>query len=594
MQIITLDAETYFDDEYTLKKYTTEHYCRSEKFECHGWGVRLPDGQKEWLRGNSWRAFIDDWTWSQTAVLAHHAQFDLFILNHHYGIRPALILDTLSMARQVLGTHVSASLGSLADHYGLAAKNVPYNLFRGKHWHQLSEAEQRMVAEGCLHDCDLTFDIFQRLAVSFPAEEYGIVDMTVRMFTEPVLEADVDLLGKVWSSENAKKRDLLAELGVSAGDLQSADKFADLLRKEGIEPPVKDGKNGKIYAFAKTDDFIKEAAEEDDTVGDLVRARLGVKSTLAQTRAEQIGFMAQRGPLPVYLRYCGAHTTRWSGGDSSNFQNLPRGSDLRRAIRAPKGYKLAVVDASQIEARILDTIAGEWDMVEKWRANIDIYSDLATGFYGYQVSKETPEQRQFGKVLKLQSGYGAGADSIQRAAKRAKPAVILDDVEALAARDHYRSRHPNVVNRWREAGRMLSRLGGGEPTQWGPMLVKDKRVFLPNGGWLDYSSLEYDDEWQSWRYKTRKGWKKIYGSALVAETTQALARVLLSQAVLRLRADHFQFVWTTHDDIVALVKADGSEYARHQQMLAEMSRSPAWLPDVPLAAEGALEEFYAK
>lgn len=602
MKIITADVETFFDNEYSWKRLTTEAYCRDKRFEVHGWGIRTDDG-KGWATHEEAAYLFKGIDWSRHAVLAHHAQFDLFILNYVYSVRPALILDTLSMARQVLGTHVSASLDSLAKHYGLKAKTVPYDLFRGKRWAELTPHEQALVSEGCLHDCELTYSLFIEFMKTFPKEELGVIDMTVRLFTEPVLEADIQLLGKVWTDEEKRKSDLLLSLKVDEGDLQSSETFASLLRAEGVEPETKQGKNGPIFAFAKTDDFMKELLEDENpTLAALAAARLGIKSTIDQTRAERLGFMAQRGAIPVYLRYFGAHSSRWSGGDGTNFQNLRRGSDLRRALRAPEGYLLGVVDASQIEARLLDTLSGQWDKVEKWRNGDDQYSELATQFYGFPVSRETPEQRQFGKVLKLQAGYGAGADSIQAAAKRAKPPVVLDDVQALQARDLYRDTHKAVVARWGDAGRILSRLASENypPLTWGPFTVHRKKVFLPNGGWVDFSTLEYhsreseEDPFEDgWRYRTRQGWKRIWGSALVAITTQALARVVVSQAVLRMRSEGFRFAMTTHDDVVAVLPQAQAKQM-HERMIREFSTSPTWLPECPLAAEGALEEFYAK
>ena len=295
MNILTLDFETYFDDEYTLKKMTTEAYIRDPRFEALGVGL-VGHGRKEWVEGRFVREALIDYHVDKNAVLMHHAHFDGLILSHHYGIKPKLILDTLSMARLMLGNHISVSLQSLADHYGLAAKSVPYDRMRGRHWADMDSALRAELAQGCLHDVALTWDIFQRLAQGFPAEEYQVIDMTVRMFTEPQLEGDIDALGRIWQDERQRKGMLLSELGVDESTLQSADKFAELLRAKGVEPETKSGKNGPIYAFAATDDFMRDLlAHEDDDVRLLAETRVAVKSNGAQTRAERLGWMAVRG-----------------------------------------------------------------------------------------------------------------------------------------------------------------------------------------------------------------------------------------------------------------------------------------------------------
>jgi DNA polymerase len=132
MNILTLDYETYFDDEYSLKKLTTEAYVRDPRFEALGVGIRWTDHRgARWYAEDGIAQALGEVRWDQTAILCHHAHFDALILSHHYGIKPRFIYDTLSMARLQLGNHVSVSLQSLADHYGLQAKNVPYNLFKG-------------------------------------------------------------------------------------------------------------------------------------------------------------------------------------------------------------------------------------------------------------------------------------------------------------------------------------------------------------------------------------------------------------------------------------------------------------------------------
>ena len=73
------------------------------------------------------------------------------------------------------------------------------------------------------------------------------------------------------------------------------------------------------------------------------------------------------------LKYFGASTGRWSGGGGLNMQNYNRkpaeGVDLRRCIVAPPGFRLAVVDYSQIESRVLLFLAGDVVTLDLFRAN---------------------------------------------------------------------------------------------------------------------------------------------------------------------------------------------------------------------------------
>lgn len=608
MNVITLDFETHFTDTYSLRKMTTEAYIRDPRFQALGVGIRYPEGANGlaphlheasfWI-GEDIERELRRIDWSTTACLCHHAQFDGLILSHHYGIKPAFWLDTLSMARLVVGNHLSVGLDSLAKHYGLAGKSIDYASFKGKYAADLVAVAMHKLGEGCIHDLDLTWDLFHILSKGFPQEEYRVIDQTVRMFCEPVLEGDTELLAQVWLGEETRKHDMLKELGVSSDDLQSSERFAELLRAEGIEPDTKASPTGagQIYAFAKTDDFMKELIEDDTRAGALGRARLGVRSTIDQTRAASLGWMATRGSLPVYLRYAGAHTTRWSGGDSLNWQNFRRGSDIRRAIKAPPGRALIVLDLAQIECRILNVLAGEEDVVTAFRTGRDLYSETASVFYGRTITKSDNTERHLGKVLELGCGYGMGLHKLRATCKQGAlggAPIILSEIEADAAVGAYRSSHPYVVNYWGTAGRVIARIAGGDPMEWGPMLIKDKRVYLPNGAWLNYDTLEYDQDERQWRYRTRQGWTKLYGGKLVENVVQALARVVLSQAMLRMQDMGHRPVNSTHDEVLFVVKADGSEYAEYEKLKAEMERPPSWLPELPLKVEGGVSERYDK
>ena len=316
MKIWVLDFETYFADDFTLRKLTTEQYCRDPRFEAHLVGVRDPDGRLFYVTQPDLPAFFASVDWSQAAIVAHHAQFDGLILAHHYGVRPALWLDTLSMARQVLGNHVSVALSSLAHHYGLQDKTVPYDLFKGRRFRNLTPEIVKLLGEGCLVDVELTWRIFQELMKSFPREELRVVDLTVRMFTEPTLVGDTALLQRVQHDEWSRKADLLNELQVTKTMLQSADQFTVLLEREGVEVEWKETAKGRTQAIAKTDDFMKGLLDhENQRVADLAAARLDVRSTINETRSGRFADMSSRGLMPVYLQYSGAHTTRWSGGD---------------------------------------------------------------------------------------------------------------------------------------------------------------------------------------------------------------------------------------------------------------------------------------
>jgi len=552
VNIVALDAETYFDKDFTLSKMTTEAYIRDPRFSCHGWGMRWPGGGLTWIDGSNpdWLRTCCDW--SNTAVLAHHAHFDGLILSHHYGIKPAHWFDTLSMARLMLGNHVSAGLDSLARHFGLSPKTVPYDLMRGRRWTDMDPATQRQVIDGCLHDLELTWNLFERfMKAGFPREELKVIDLTVRMFTEPKLVGDTALLDKVRDDEALHKNERLYELGVGEKELMSPNKFVALLEAEGVKVVYKEGANGPIPAIAKTDKFMQELLEHpDERISDLALARTEVRSTIDETRAGRLAAMSRRGPLCIYLSYCAAHTRRWGGGDKINAQNLRRGSDLRRGLRAPQGKLFAAVDQSQGECRLLNWFAGQKDVVDRFRRGEDPYVGVASEFYRRPITKADKAERGVGKQLELSCGYGAGAETIVRTAARGQygPKVILTLEEGVRARNVYRGTHKQVVALWDEATNVLSKLAAGIEFEWGILHGSKGRLYHPNGVWLDYSTLNWHADKETgdrfWRLKTRDGWQKMYGGKLVENCLTGDTKVLTVDgwcAIADLRED--ELVW---------------------------------------------------
>jgi hypothetical protein len=600
MNLLTLDFETFFDNDYTLSKLTTEAYVRDPRFAVHGCGFLFSDGGLDYVEGHEVSRFLYGLgDWGATAVLAHHAHFDGLILSHHYGIRPAFWLDTMGMARMVLGPTRSVALAALQKTFGLRTeKSVPYERVKGVRPENMSEELRRELEEGCLDDCRITRELFHQLAQGFPEEELRIIDMTVRWFTEPQVVGDVKHYEWLKEKEWVTKNEMLYELGVSEKELGSNERLRGLLEAEGVEIDWKDGKNGKIHAFAKSDAFMQEMLDhENPRVAQLVEARLAIKSTIDETRAGRLAAMAQRGRLPIYLNYCGAgNTLRWSGGDHVNWQNFRRAGELRKGLVAPDHCLFGTVDKSQVECRFLNYLAGETDAVERFRTGEDPYLPIASKFYGRPITKANAAERGMGKQLILSCGYGAGGASIVATAKRGSygPPVALTQEQGQAAAHLYRSTHPRVVDFWAEAETVLAMLFNRSERHrpWkGVVEIHDDRIIGPNGSYIIYQ-LEKDLDGEVYR-KVRHGRQKIWGGVLVQNLMEFLCRIDLAQGLLRLKSMGINSAATIHDE-AWFVHPASEAAARHEACLVELARSPDWLPDIPLAVEGNLGDRYEK
>ncbi len=320
MNIITIDLETYYDREYSLSKMTTEAYVRDPRFEVIGMGIKVNDNPTVWCAGKNVAKVLKSIDFSDKAILAHNTAFDGAILSWHFGVKPKLWLDTLSMARPFHNSSVGGSLKALVEHYGLGAKGTEVVNALGKRREDFTAEELARYGEYCVNDVDLTRALFKKLAPKVPASELAIIDLTLRMYTEPMLEIDTDLLRQHLATVQTRKANLIASLGLGNEEketkelLMSNPKFAEILRGFGVDPPTKvSARTGKeAWAFSKTDkDFLALLEHDDERVSTAVAARLGVKTTIEETRTQALLGVAERGRLPILLNYFGAHTGRF-------------------------------------------------------------------------------------------------------------------------------------------------------------------------------------------------------------------------------------------------------------------------------------------
>ena len=603
MPIITIDFETYYDKLFSLSKMTTEEYIRDEEFEVIGVAVKVDDGDTQWFSGTRKRTseFLDQFPWDDAITVAHNAMFDMAILNWYFDIRPKRIADTLSMLRALDGPDAGNSLAKAAERHGLGVKGNEVINALGKRRLDFTPEELARYGDYCVNDVELTYKLFAKLATGFPKLEFRLIDLTIKMFTEPKLELDQCVLEDHLRSVQEKKEALMAKLNYERADLMSNPKLAELLEFHGITVPMKTSPTtGKqTYAFAKNDEAFKELLEhENPQVQAIVAARLGIKSTLEETRTERFLKIAERGPLPVPLRYYAAHTGRWGGDDKVNLQNIPRKSALKRAIKAPEGYVFIDCDSSQIEARVLAWLAGQDDLVAAFDRGEDVYKIMAAAIYGKPIEEITAAERFVGKTTILGAGYGMGPKKFQAQLKTFGVSLPLDECEHII--NTYRNTYPAITQLWASAGLALSAMMRGNTSQLGVagvLTIEGKDgIRLPNGLRLQYPNLRQRTQGGKREvvYDTKKGKtiipNRIYGGKCVENICQALARIIIGEQMLMI-ARKLPVVMTVHDAVGSIAPEDKSGEAR-SFVEACMRIRPKWAAGLPLNCESKIGASY--
>ncbi len=604
MNILTIDFETYYDKGFSLSKLTTEEYIRDEIFEVIGVSVKRNDEPAVWFSGTKaqTKQWLDQWDWDNAIAVAHNAVFDMAILNWHFDIRPKRIVDTLSMLRAIDGPDAGNSLAKAAERYGLGVKGNEVINALGKMRVDFTPEEMARYAEYCVNDTDLTYDLFQKIAVGFPAIEFRLIDLTIRMFTEPVLTIDKQALQEHLDRVKHMKSQLLGKSLITKENLMSNPQLAETLRSLGVEPPMKTSPaTGKeTYAFAKTDEEFKGLLEhKNPVVQAIVAERLGVKSTLEETRTERFIKIAERGTLPVPLRYYAAHTGRWGGDDKVNLQNLPRKSPLKKAILAPDGHIFIDCDSSQIEARTLAWLAGQHDLVDAFDRGEDVYKIMASSIYGVPVDEVTDPQRFVGKTTILGCGYGMGAVKFQAQLKTFN--VDMPEEECKRIISVYRETYPMIPLLWRQTGEALEAMANNQTAPIGLdgvlTVCGADGIKLPNGLSLKYPNLRYimRDGKSEMVYDQKKGravlTSRIYGGKAVENICQALARIIIGEQMLMV-ARRLRVVMTVHDAVGAIAPEAEADKAR-DYVEACMRIRPKWATLLPLNCESKMGASYA-
>lgn len=609
MDTVFIDFETYYDQDYSLSKLQTDAYVVDERYETIMVGVKLPNlpsfsltGSEELIKSDL-HALCD---WSQVAICCHNTLFDGYILSKRYGIKPKMWKDTQAMARMVHPYLRSHSLANLAKFYKLQDKGDAVHNMKGVRRADMSDEQFAAYEDYCLGDVDICEGLHDAMIHRAPLLNLLLIDMTIRMFTEPKFVGDVAMMRDLYEQEVKRKEGLLALAQVDRSEIMSNNKFAEKLRALGIIPPTKiSPRTGKTaFAFAKSDKEFTELLEHPDPdVQALVGARLGAKTTIAETRAARFVDMAERGPLPVYLNYWGAKTTgRYSGGNQVNWQNLPaRGvsAGLRKALKAPDGHVVLVGDSSNIELRTVMALAGQDDAVEKLEAGVDMYCDFATRLFGREITKADKAERFLGKTAMLGLQYGAGAARFQEMVRAQGGPMGVEPISidrAYEIVDIYRSMHHRVVDLWRYCNdAVLPAIYNKEDmvkvdvNSW--FITQFDGFGRPGEPGVVYHNLRNNDQ-GDWVYTMGRNEEvRIFGPKVVENLCQHAAMQIVMWQTARIH-QKYPVKLSVHDEAVCIVPEDEIEEAR-AHMEECLNLTPKWCRGkIPVACETEVGPSY--
>lgn len=654
MSVITLDFETRFRSSknkgeqgpaYSLKTLTYEEYISHPLFKVHGVGIKIDNQPRRYYPDTAYdiaKVLADTFpVGNDHIMIAHNAMFDGAILSWYYKLRAAKYYCTLNMCNAIWAQG-KADLASIAMRIwpNDETKRKGKELVEFDGINNLNPAQQVIMGNYCGNDVDLTFDIFAYLYPFFPDKELDLIDITLQMFIHPTLVANRQMIAEYQAKIEMKRDKLIKECGVKASILASSKQFAEYLKiVHGIEVPLissptKKNPDNKCLALAKTDVEFIELQAQHPKLKSLWDARLAITSSGELQRCERLLKHSTPSPInptgliAVPLKYCGAHTKRFSGSNKVNFQNFKRKSPLRYALTAPEDHLVLVRDLANIEGRVNAWFCGQEDKLEAFRLGKDIYDMVATAIYGHPITRKLKSKNangQFlnsagevveneddahepfelegrvGKVAELGLGYQMGTNKFRLTLFLAGVDASYEFADKVVKT--WRRTNHKIVKGWADAQHVIQDMARKDlvPYKWGPITVEHERLELPSGLYLTFPGLRLVEDEREGHYEYWEGkfMKSLYGGLLIENIIQALSRVIMTDMMIEINHQiqplNARIVLTVHDEIVVVAHKNVADRVM-QIMKNVMSTCPSWCNDgrLTLSSSGGMAENYSK
>ena len=584
--IFALDYETYYDKSCSIKTLGALGYFSHPQFDAYMVSVVGDEGTQ-------FVGHPKDFDWEKlngNIVLSHNASFDETL--YLYGVEqkwwascePHEWHCTADLAAYCkLPRSLKGSTGALFD---LTVDKSTRDNMSGKRWEEMTDEFQKEVSDYALKDSELCLRLWQTLSEKWPEVERNISRLNRKIVQEGI-PIDETLLKKQLEVIKVKLFEAEEQIPwLGEKPLLSRAAFDQQCLLVGLEPPV---------SLSVNDEESKKWIEYNEREFKWITAVKDWRRINALKKKLESFDYATMSDGRYYggCMYFGAHTGRFSGsGGNLNLQNLPReemfGVNLRHLISPPSNKRLIAVDLSQIEVRTLCWLANDKEMLKEIESTDDIYEAFAIRFGMWDkdagvLKKEDAKLRHAVKAMVLGCGYGAGAPRF------AAMSNISEDVATKRVKK-YRMKMRKVKNLW---GTYTGDIEGSHQ-------AKDEfSVELPSGRVLNYGMLRGHAEGGRLHFisKMPRHGKyidvRLWGGLVAENVSQALARDIFSDMLLRVEKAGYKIIMHVHDEMV--IEADESESEEVlQNVIKIMSEPPTWIPDIPVAAEGSILTKYEK
>jgi len=608
---VDIDYETYYSKSYSVSDLGARAYCTHPEFDPYLVSIFSREldvhyvGSPEYFDWSS----IDGYVWVSHNTLFDQNVYDRCIeLSMHEEATPLAWVDTAH-----LSAYLQAGRSLKAASKILLGRNMDKTVredMKGKRYRDLSTKEQERWRAYADEDAINSYDIWDQFKHEWPEPEIKISLHTLSMCKRGVavdldkVEANIEVLKHaLWV--NAKKIPWHGKLDAKGKPIKltSPKALVEECRSCGIPVPSTTAADSPI--FEKWYNTHHEQAPFIKAIQ--YQRRLNRLLKIFETIRMRTYPVGDHWEMQYDLKYFGAHTGRWSGGGGLNVQNLKRdvyffdadynflgtgyeapenaefSIDCRSWIVPRPGKKFYICDLAQIEARVVNWLAGNKEFLEKCKTESPYIAWGRVQGYDGPGDKKSVDPKLYAawKAQVLGCGFQIGAERFVDAAwQLARLKIDINESKRLV--HQYRTNNQHVVNLWNKLDRAFKR-------SWRDKIYKIK---LPSGRYMSYFDIVSN---QGWKAKVDRSGSRFhfYGGKLTENATQAAARDILRDAILSLECDLGVCVSLhVHDEVVTEVDA-GDELT--PTIIEEvMSQTPGYMPGLPVGCEGGLEDAYTK
>lgn len=444
------------------------------------------------------------------------------------------------------------------------------------------------------------------------------------------LEADIAakvsaLTGGLKASQVAKMLAMFAERGIDLENmraetvrqaLKGLDPDSDTYRLLELRVEASKASTKKLVSMIACADpvdhvvqggFLYHGAHTGRYAGRLVQPHNFIRGTLKHNQRAAVFALLEHGDADVFKRLYEDLPFKDKEGKVTCKGAIDAISQCMRGfIRAPRGYELAVVDYTAIEARVLAWVADEDHMLQAYFDGVDVYKLMAVGLFKLpSIDDVSDEQRRIAKNLVLGCGYQLGGTRFVDYCANA--GLVVEPEFATEAVRMYRKSVPGIVAAWAHIERLAVHAIRHPDSVIKGLKCKFRMrshwlcVELPSGREIRYPYAQAVpcEKWgkPSWEISFRTEIKgqfvreKTYGGKLIENIVQGIAFDVMQEGMWSAETNGYPVIGTVHDELLTLRKKGTSDIKELERLVCDV---PSWSEGMPLASKGFVCDRYEK